>query len=172
MKLEGYSDYEIYPETGQVWSYKRNKFIANKKGNGYKGCTMTNDNGEIKHWLLHRLIWTTVNGEIPYGMQVNHIDENKHNNSIFNLNLMTNYENSNWGTRNTRLKKTKPVLAIQDGIIKYIFTNLSNAKTKGFQTKEISKCIKGMFKQHKGYQWKYLDDYLADWWEQEMEKAV
>ena len=98
MKLEGYSDYEIYPETGQVWSYKRNRFIKRKKGNGYYGCTLIDDNGVIKEWLLHRLIWVAVNGDIPEGMQVNHIDENKHNNSISNLNLLTNKENLLWGS--------------------------------------------------------------------------
>ena len=38
-------------------------------------------------------------------MEVNHIDENKDNNSISNLNLMTPKENCNWGTRNERSSK-------------------------------------------------------------------
>ena len=116
MRIQGYSNYEIYPETGQVWSYKRNKFIKNKKGNGYYGCSLTDDNGEIKHWLLHRLIWIAVNGPIPDGMQVNHIDENKHNNSISNLNLMSNTENQRWGTKSTRVGVSMIKSSLKKGI--------------------------------------------------------
>ena len=118
MRLDGYSDYEIYPETGQVWSYKRNRFIKNKKGNGYYGCSLTDNNGVIKHWLLHRLIWVTVNGPIPDELQVNHIDENKHNNSISNLNLMTNTENQRWGKKYNRVGVARIKNSLKKGIYK------------------------------------------------------
>lgn len=44
-------------------------------------------------------------GVIPQGMQINHKDEDKTNNSIDNLELMTNKENSSYGTRNERISK-------------------------------------------------------------------
>ena len=36
----------------------------------------------------------------------------------------------------------------------------------------ISSCCKGRqsYKTIGGYKWQYVDDYLADWWEQEMER--
>ena len=52
----------------------------------------------VKCYLVHRLVWEAFNGPIPEGMQVNHIDENKRNNNLDNLNLMTPMENVNWGT--------------------------------------------------------------------------
>lgn len=45
-------------------------------------------------------------GAIPEGMQINHKDENKANNCIDNLELMTNKENSSYGTRNARISKS------------------------------------------------------------------
>ncbi len=37
---------------------------------------------------VHRLVWQTIHGPIPKGMQVHHIDENKLNNHISNLELL------------------------------------------------------------------------------------
>lgn len=39
-------------------------------------------------------------------MQINHKDENKANNCIGNLELMTNKENCSYGTRNARISKS------------------------------------------------------------------
>jgi len=42
-----------------------------------------------KGYKLHRLMWTTFVGPIPVGMQVNHIDHNKQNAALANLELVT-----------------------------------------------------------------------------------
>lgn len=180
MKLEGYSNYEIYPETGQIFSYKTNNFIGYKDSNEYYTCWIKNDVGKWNIWRINRLIYTTVYGEIPEGMQVNHINEDKSDNRICNLNLMTPKENVNWGTRNERATKANinhpnkslPIVALQDRNIKMYFPSTIEAERQGFGRTTISRCAKGIYKKHKGYQWMYLDDYLADWWEQEMDKAV
>ena len=174
MKLEGYSDYEIYPEKGKIWSYKRNKFVGAKNKNGYWKCNLTNDNGEIWKGGLHRFIWFAVNGEIPEGMQVNHIDENKNNNSISNLNLMSPKDNINWGDGIERRSKklSKPVIGIKNNKIHYYFPSTQEAKRFGFVQGCVARCARCERNSYQGYKWQYQDDYLADWWEQEMEKAA
>lgn len=57
-----------------------------------------NKDGKRKRYSVHRLVYEAFNGEIPEGMQVNHINEIKTDNSLWNLNLMTPKENSNYGT--------------------------------------------------------------------------
>lgn len=179
MKLKGYSDYEIDVENGTVWSYKSNRYIGSTKNKGYWECTLYDDNGKGKHWRFNRLIWTVVNGEIPDGMEINHIDENKNNNSIGNLSLMSPKENKNWGTRNKRIsntkingKKSKSVIAIKDNSIVIYYPSTREAGRNGFQQSHIGKCCRGEHQTHKGYKWMYLDDYLADWWDKEMDKAL
>lgn len=98
MKLVNYSSYEIYPEEGKIWSYKSNKFLGANR-NGYLIVALYADDGSIWKTGVHRVIWTAVNGPIPKGYEVNHIDEDKNNNSIGNLNLLTHTENVNWGTK-------------------------------------------------------------------------
>lgn len=86
IKLKNYSNYEIYPELGKIWSIPRKDKLGrtvcggwigkpNKKRNGYWYVSMIDDNGKIKHFILARVIYKSVNGEITEGMQVNHIDE-------------------------------------------------------------------------------------------------
>lgn len=45
--------------------------------------------------FLHRAVVTTFLGEIPPGMEVNHIDGNKENNSLENLEIVSKSENRN-----------------------------------------------------------------------------
>lgn len=181
MKLAGYSNYEIYPETGKIWSYAKNRFIGQQQTNGYWVVLLKSDKGISKTWRINRLIWTVVNGEIPEGMQINHNDEDKNNNSISNLSLMTPKENINWGTGNHRRQKTllnggvsKSIIALQDGIIKMYFPSTMEAQRNGFSHSNIQCCCakRKYWNSHKGYQWQYVDDYLADWWDKEMNKGA
>ena len=79
---------------------------------GYLHVSLCKD-GKCKYFLVHRLVMLAFVGECPKGMEVNHIDENKHNNCLSNLEYITNIENCNYGTRNKRIaisnrhKKTK-----------------------------------------------------------------
>lgn len=63
--------------------------ITSRGGASYKSISF----GRRK-WLLHRFIWTYVNGEIPSGMVIDHIDGDTGNNSIKNLRLATKSESS------------------------------------------------------------------------------
>ena len=94
---------------GQIIVRHRNNIIKGFKGkrqNDYWRVYLYKNGSRKKH-LVHVLVYETFFGDIPEGMQVNHKDENKDNNSAFNLNLLTPKENCNWGTRNERITKTK-----------------------------------------------------------------
>ena len=79
---------------------------AGKNNWGYMQVILSMD-GKSKHWLVHRLVWEAFNGTIPHGLQVNHVDEDKTNNKLENLNLMTPTQNINYGTRTTRARLSR-----------------------------------------------------------------
>ena len=66
------------------------------KVNGYHGYTK---NGKTTY--VHREVWKEHHGDIPKGMQVHHINNNKDDNRIENLSLVTPAENmqksDRWG---------------------------------------------------------------------------
>ena len=77
-----------------------------KNSKGYMTVILCKDRKK-KTFLVHRLVYDAFNGKIPEGMQVNHINEIKTDNSLWNLNLMTNQENCNWGRHNLNVSKSK-----------------------------------------------------------------
>ena len=164
VKLPNYSHYIIYPKQGLVWSKKTNKFIGVKnKKTGYWQCALTSDDGTIWRTTLCRVVWIAVNGDILNSYDVNHIDENKDNNVISNLNLMTRKENNNWGTHNERTAKaqSKQVGAFKDDVLVMTFPSTQEASRQGYNNGAVVSCCNGCFNRlgnntYKGYQWRYI----------------
>ena len=59
----------------------------------------------LKSMGVHRVVYAWFHGEVPEGMVVDHIDDDKKNNNIKNLQLLTPHENLCKGT--TKCTKTK-----------------------------------------------------------------
>lgn len=59
---------------------------------GYKVVCLSNGK-ERKYETIHRLVYESIKGDIPEGYHVDHIDTNKLNNNIENLQLLTIKEN-------------------------------------------------------------------------------
>lgn len=55
----------------------------------------------------HRLIWESFNGKIKSGLEVDHMDGDKHNNNLSNLRLLTHSENMKAAFERRKLNKTK-----------------------------------------------------------------
>ena len=163
-----YSNYDVLPD-GRIWSKKRNKFLKPVKNrDGYQLVFLYDNEGKRHNESVHKITFFAVNGlwEYPEGMQLNHIDENKENNHISNLELVTRKQNINWGTRNKRIakaltnhpKKSKRCAAYKDGELVMVFQSTQEAQRNGFCSGEVSACCRGKIKTHKGLIWKYLDE--------------
>jgi hypothetical protein len=77
----------VNPENGTVDKVYKN--IGSRTGVGYRH---TRINGT--HKLIHRVIWEHVNGPIPKGMHIDHINGVKDDNRISNLRLVTPMQNA------------------------------------------------------------------------------
>ena len=105
---------------------------------GYLQTSVCNQNG-IKIFSAHRFIWEAVNQQlIPDGYQIHHINNDKQNNSIENLELITQQQNMIYEGKN-RLGKTpsKPQnVEIKCDVFHYhhIYTNFGANKYEEAKT--------------------------------------
>lgn len=162
--FRNYSKYEVYPD-GKIWSYSHKKWLKpTTTKNGYQIVSLIDNDGKIKKYLVHRVVWESVNGSpIPDGMQINHRNEIKTSNMITNLELMTPKQNINYGTRNSRdaKAKSKQVGAYKNGELVMTFKSVNEAHRQGFHKGNVSKCCRKCYLRegnnvYKGFEWRYI----------------
>lgn len=78
---------EYVRSDGQRSKRKLVKNVANSS----KGYCDVRLKGRVERY--HRIVWELLNGDIPGGMQIDHIDGDRINNNVNNLRLVTNREN-------------------------------------------------------------------------------
>lgn len=98
---------------------------------------------------------------------INHKDENKENNNIFNLEWMSLKDNQNYGTRNKRIsnkntnsKLSKKVLqyTLDDIFIKEWESVSEIERQTNYSQGNISSCCRGLRKSAYNYKWKYKNE--------------
>lgn len=163
-EIPGFPDYYAGYD-GSIYSIKSNRIMKVREDKtGYLKVGIRNKYGKQITKQVQRYI---ANAWIPNPdnkPQVHHKDENKHNNSVTNLAWVTAKENNNLGTRNIRLANTqrnsiirsKPVIltSLADSS-QLIFPSVNEAMRHGF--KNISKVLRGEYKQCMGYTVEYLE---------------
>ena len=128
-------------------------------------------NRKFKDYKVHRLVLSTFNPVDGMGnLDCNHLDENKENNNLSNLQWTTHKDNINHGTRNARVSEKNtngkcsiPIAQLAlDG--KYIRSYKSSHDAEreggGFNRSSIIACCKGKLKTHGGFKWMYLSEFL------------
>lgn len=92
VKVKGYEGYEV-SNTGKIKSLKTNRLLKPQKNNcGYLYILLTDHNKKVKINLIHRLVFDSFIG-IDDGLEINHLDEDKENNRLDNLELITHEDN-------------------------------------------------------------------------------
>ena len=100
--IDNFPRYEI-SDYGEVKISKNNKVLKKSvDSSGYYKVTLTNNN-ERKTFFVHRLVALAFIPNPNNMGQVNHIDENKKNNNVANLEWCDITYNCNHGTRNQRI---------------------------------------------------------------------
>nr|WP_302598403.1 NUMOD4 domain-containing protein [uncultured Cellulosilyticum sp.] len=110
--VEGFENY-LVSNYGRILNLDTGRILKPRSNNGYQ-AVMLCKNGEEKQVFVHRLVAQAFIPNIENKPQVNHIDENKANNHLSNLEWVTAKENINHGTRTERQAKAKckPVLVL------------------------------------------------------------
>lgn len=97
-QIPGFSNYLISAK-GKILNKKTNKFLKpywRDKKKTYLKVTLTNDLGEIKNLYIHKLVVSVfgdINGIKDLTQDIDHINRDKFDNSIFNLEVVSHKEN-------------------------------------------------------------------------------
>ena len=121
--IDGFTGYQV-SNFGRIKSLKKpNAPIIMKQQlsrKGYAHVHITADDGSRKSCQVHRLVLKTFNPRPDMDiLEVNHIDEDKTNNNLSNLEWNTRTENVNYGTGHDRAveQQKDKILCIETGII-------------------------------------------------------
>ena len=157
VEIEGFENYEV-SNLGKVRNIKSGimlKPYLNEKGY-LKHCL--SEHNKRKFLFLHRIIATAFIDNPGKKPQVNHIDENKLNNDLSNLEWCTAKENLIHGTRTKRAaeKRFKKViqLDLNDNVLNEFESMTQAEKKTGVLLKYISRCCNGRSKSAGGYKWR------------------
>ena len=128
-------------------------------GHGYLQVHLSK-NKITKTFLVHRLVSEIFIPNPNNLTEINHIDEDKTNNRVDNLEWKSHKDNCNHGTRNKRMAKTKSKKVLQ--FTKYgefirEWPSTMECERNGFYNSHVSACCRGEQKTHKGYIWKYKE---------------
>lgn len=176
--IEGYQGIYQVSNFGRVKSLKfgKEKILRPRKTrNGYLRVNLCK-NEKLKGYYIHRLIATAF---IPNPMNlptVNHIDEDKTNNNVTNLEWMNLSQQQRHGTcqqrrvANTDYKARTAKIDYQaigeklskqvyqyslDGTLVAIWESTTECGRQGFNQGNVAACCRGELKTHRGYIWSY-----------------
>lgn len=164
--IKGYEGTYQISEKGNIKNVKTGKKLKNNIGTtGYYQVHLRKE-GKPKTHLVHRLVAISFIDNPKMELEVNHIDEDKLNNEVSNLEWVSPKENCNHGTRLERCngvrrnntRNTKKVIGVSlDGLQVLEYPSANEAGRNGFDKSTIINCCNRRrgTKTHKGYKWSY-----------------
>lgn len=173
-QIPGYLTY-FASDDGRIYSTRSKKFLRPRtRKDGYQQVTLC-EGGDRRQEYVHRLIALAWHGESAERRHVNHIDENKQNNTPENLEWVTAKENNNHGTRTTRqtetvgherlaslaraasMKRRHPVRCIDTGVVYASVADACRANDIKHHGNLVSACT-GRYHTCGGYRWEYTKE--------------
>ena len=157
VKIEGFENYEV-SNLGKVRNIKSGRIIKpSLNKNGYLRLWLC-ENNKKKYLYLHRIIATAFIDNSEEKPCVNHIDENKTNNDLSNLEWCTERENAIHGTRTKRAaeKHFKKViqLDLNDNVLNEFESMVQAEQETGVSRRNISSCCNGKRKSAGRFKWR------------------
>lgn len=156
--VSGYENLYQVSSLGRVRSCKSGRILKLRETNkGYFRAHLSKD-GHAKDYSIHKLVATAFLPNPSCLNQVNHIDENKANNHVSNLQWCSCRQNINHGTciERTHQKQRKKVVCVETGEIYSSVTDVW--KKHGYPISFIASVCRGEKKTAYGFHWKYQED--------------
>ena len=157
--IDGYKGLYQISNKGRVKSLKWGKERILRPGIdtwGYYFVILYNDSVS-KPFKLHRLVAQAFIPNLYNKPQVNHKDENKLNNCVYNLEWVTANENSNYGSRNERISRKILQYSKSGEFIREWKGSREVERVLDINNSHIIQCCKGKRKSAGGFVWRYKE---------------
>ena len=152
--IDGYEGLYKVSNYGEVYSVRKGKNLsAGKSSSGYLTVGLCK-NGKERSFRINRLVAKAFIPNPDSKAQVNHVDGNKLNNRVDNLEWCTPYENVHHSME-VLGNNGKPIVCIETGVV-YRSINEAERET-GIRSTGIGKVCKGRRKTSGGLHWKYAE---------------
>lgn len=149
-----------YRYKGKQRIYK-GRLLKQVERNGYLSVSLSKGN-IIKQKSIHRLVAEAFLPNPSNLPLVNHIDENKKNNMVSNLEWCSCAYNTNYGSGRKKQAESQQKVVLQydkDGNLLNQYPSATIAALKnGYNLKTISQCCRGRTKSAYNYIWRYRYD--------------
>lgn len=167
--VPGYEGLYKASNFGKVFSYRTNREIGHISNIGYYRCTLSG-----KEYFVHRIIASCFLMSQYGKSEINHIDGNKLNNHVTNLEWCNRAENVRHAIRtglskpsgksgvlyperrNKKQYGAKEIVQVsRDGVDLRKYPSIAEAERSGFSASQISAVCLGKTKFHKGFFWRF-----------------
>ena len=149
--IKGYEGLYAITSCGKVWSHRSQKFLKPAdNGHGYLHVVLRKD-GINTTYRIHRLVAEAYLPNPEGKAEVNHIDENKSNNALPNLEWVSSRENKQHSPQKGKSKIFSKVRCIETG---EIYKDCADAaRAIGIHKYGINCVLNGKQKTAGGYHW-------------------
>lgn len=155
-----FSKYEVR-EDGTIYSHSRKRLLKPcVDRDGYHRVCLMTDDGKRKGMAVHRMVALTYLTDYSEELTVDHINNDKSDNSVSNLQMVTVAQNISKAHKDgihrpSSIKRSKPLYAFKDGIGAWFPSINEAANSLGLDPRNMSQVLNGRCKHHRGYTFRF-----------------
>ena len=141
---------------GRVWSVISQKYMKLQTNhNGYLVVGLKAKNGKYKIERVHRLVAMAFIPNPDKKPTVNHLNEDKTDHRVENLEWATMAEQNAYGTRMNKIRKKISQYSLTGELIATYDSTVEAKNITGIPSSNIVNCANGKLKTAGGYKWVY-----------------